>query len=143
MIATVRIPFFIVWVNYGLVIAEQFRLDDEADADGRMEFLVGKEAFAIAVVVLDEEVLVVAGEDAVVEFNRSVVVQLPAFAFDKVDGESPSAVGRGHGRPDLIYAAIVEDVAVLRAVDDGYPRFGVDEQLRINHEASGDADAVP
>lgn len=76
----------------GSVVAEEAGFDDEADADGGVEFLVGKEAFAVAVVVLQEEELVVTLEDAVVELDGGVVVHLPAFAPDEVDGEAEASV---------------------------------------------------
>ena len=68
-----------------LVLAEPLGLDDEPDTDGGMKFTVGEQTFSVAVVILDEEILIVAREDAVVEFNGGVVVQIPAFALDEID----------------------------------------------------------
>lgn len=56
------------------VVAEQSRFYAEADADVGVVLFLVKEAFAVAVVVLDEKVLVVTLEKPVVQFHKSVVV---------------------------------------------------------------------
>lgn len=59
----------------GLVVAEDAGLDDDADAEHGVELFVVEQAFAVAVVVLEEEVLVVALEEAIVELDDGVVVE--------------------------------------------------------------------
>lgn len=81
-------------MNFSSIIAEKFWLDDDADAELGMEFLVGKEAFAVAVVVLHEDILVVAGKDAVAELKGCVEVLFPAAAFGQDDRGAPARVGR-------------------------------------------------
>lgn len=108
-----------------------------------MELLVVEEAFAIAVVVLEEQVLVVAAEEAVVEFDDGVVVERPAFAFHEGDGGAEATVGGEVGGAYLIYAAVVEDVFVFGAVNDGYPEFAVNDEVGIDHDTASETYFVP
>ena len=108
-----------------------------------MELLVGEEPFAVTVVVLEEEILVVAFEDAVIELEDGVVVELPTFTFHQSDGASPSAVLRHEACAHLVDAGVVEDVAVLGAVDNRQPELSMDHYLWVDHDASSEADFVP
>lgn len=125
------------------IVAEKAGFDDEADAEHGVEFLVGEEAFAVAVVVLQEEELVVAFEDAVVELDGGVVVKLPSFAFDEVYGQSEAPVLGVETGSNLIDAAVVENVLVLDSVDDRNPNLSVYHYLWIDHDASSHTDLVP
>lgn len=126
-----------------LIVAEEAGFYDEADTDHRVVFLVGEEPFTITAVVLQEKELVVALEDTVVELKSCIVVQLPAFTFDKVDCETKTSVLGSETRAHLVDAAVVEDIFVFRSVDNRYPCFAVDHNLRVNHYASPQAYAVP
>ena len=127
----------------GLVVGEEGGFDDDAEAEGGVEFLVGEEAFAVAVVVLQEEVLVVAFEEAVVEVDDCVVVESPPATFDQRDGEAEASVAGVEGCAHLIDACVVEEVGVFVAVDDRNPEFGVDGDLGVNHDGAAERDAVP
>lgn len=125
------------------IIAEKFWLDDDADAELGMEFLVGKETLAVAVVVLHEDILVVAREDAVAELKGGVVVLFPASALGQDDRRAPARVGRHEGCPHLIDAAVVKDVAVVLPVDYGNPEFAVNGYAGVNHDAAAERHLVP
>lgn len=58
----------------GSVIAEQARLDDDAYTHGGVKFLVGKKTFAIAVIELEKQTLIVALEQPVAYFKDGVVI---------------------------------------------------------------------
>lgn len=58
----------------GSVIAEQARLDDDANTHGGVKFLIGKKTFAIAIVELEKQTLIVALEQPVAYFKDGIVI---------------------------------------------------------------------
>ena len=126
-----------------LIVTEQAWLYAEADADGGVKLLVGKKPLAITVVILEEEILVIALENAIVEFDDSIVVEPPALAFDQRHGRAESLIARGERGAYLIDAAIVENILVFHTVDNGYPELAVHRDLRVNHDASAERYTVP
>ena len=108
-----------------------------------MKLLVGEKTLAIAVIILEEEILVVALENAIVELDDGVIVEPPALALDQRHGRAKPLVARGKRGAYLIDAAIVEYVLVLHAVDYRYPEFAVHRDLRVDHDASAERDTVP
>lgn len=126
-----------------LKIAEQLGLYDKSHPEHGMKFLEGKEPLSVAVVVLQEEVLVVAGKYAVVELDNGVVVHLPAPALDKCHSQAEALVERSERCAKLVYATIVEYILVLHAVDDRYPELAVDHDLGVNKYATAKCDTIP
>ncbi len=108
-----------------------------------MVFLVSEEAFAVAVVVLEKKKLVVTREDSIVEFRYDVVIMIPTFTFYECYSATETPVLRVETGTDLIYATIIEDITVFRAVDYGDPKFTVNHYLRVDHDASAQAKTIP
>ena len=98
-----------------------------------MEFVVIQQPFAVAVVILEEEILVIALEQTVVQLDDCIVVELEATAFHQGDAGAEALVGRIERHAGLVYAAIVEDVGVVFAVHERYPEFAVDHKLGIDY----------
>ena len=63
------------------IVGEERGLDYDAYAQLGVELLIGKEAFAITIVILHEEILIVAFEEAIVELHDGVVIEFPPFAL--------------------------------------------------------------
>lgn len=68
-------------LNPGLIVAEQTGLDNDAYTGGGMKLLVVQKPLAITVIILQEQILIVALEQTVAEFNGGVIIQLPASTF--------------------------------------------------------------
>lgn len=107
-----------------------------------MEFVVLEETLAVTVVILHEEKLVVALEDAVTEFDDGVVVGLPTLALDEGHRDIES-LGGCHRQSELVDTAVGEYVLVVHTVDDRYPEFRVDREARIKYYVASERDLVP
>lgn len=125
------------------IVAEKAGFDAETDADGGVKLLVGEETLAITVVILEKQVLVVAVEYAVIQFDDGIIVEPPAFAFDQRDSRTKPLIARGKRGANLIDAAVIEDILILHAVDYGYPELAVHRNLRVNHDTAAERHAVP
>ena len=108
-----------------------------------MEFLVGKQSLAVAVVILQEEILVFVGEEAGTQLDDGVEVEVPAAAFGEDDGGSESAVVAQVAAGQLEDAAILEYVAVVAAVDNGYPGFELQLYVVIDGKCTHKRNFVP
>lgn len=129
--------------EWELVVAEEAGLDDDAHTHSGMVFFVGEEAFAVAVVVLEEEALVVALEEAVAYLENRVVVELPSAPFNQCDAETEAIVEGGEVHAGLVDAAVVKDVLIVFSVHDRNPHLAVDYKRRINHDVGSERHLVP
>lgn len=125
------------------IVAEQLRLYNYAYAQLAMEFVVLEQAFAIAVIVLQKNELVVALPESVAEFDGCVVALAPAAALHQGDSGVETAIGAEELQPHLIKSAVIEDVAVVFAVNDWYPYFAVYHKHGVYHHVGAQGYFVP
>ena len=78
----------------GLEVGEEFRLDDESYSQAIVKSVVVKHAFAVAVVVLNEEVLILVFGEFPVEYYKRIEVEVPTLAFGEHDVPTETLVGR-------------------------------------------------
>ena len=129
------------WTHIGIegcgvclsIVAEQLRLDNYAYAQLTVKFVVFEQAFAIAVIVLSEYELVVALPKAIAELNCGVVALAPTATFDQGDSGIETSIGAEKLQTHLIKAAVIKDVAVVFAVNDGYPSLAVHHKHGVYH----------
>ena len=127
----------------GSVVGEDAGLDDDAYAKHVVEFLVFEESFAIPVVLLGEQILVLAFEETIVQFDNGIVVERPPAPLHQNDSRAKTPVCGKELRTHLIYARIVENVAVFPAIDYGNPEFAVDHEVGVDHNTSSEGNFVP
>lgn len=125
------------------IVGEEGGFDYDAYAELGVEFVVVEQPFAVTVVVLEEEVLVLVVAEFPGELEDCVVVEVPAAAFYKYDRCVPSLVVGDVGCADLIYAAVTEYVIVVFSVDDWDPDFTVDAEVGVDDDVCAESDTVP
>ena len=128
---------------HNLEIAEKFWLYHESHTQARVKLVVVEQVLSVSVVVLHEKKLIVFLEHSVVELPDGVVAQPPSAAFDERQAKAETLVGGGVGHAGLVDAAVVEDVFVVHAVDDGNPRFAVNHEIRVDEDVAGKRNLVP
>ena len=75
--------------------------------------------------------------------RRQWEVEVPSFALDKGDIGHPAPVGGQELSATLENTAVLEDVLVVLAIDDGNPRLGVHYELRVDKRPSAERHLVP
>ena len=108
-----------------------------------MELVVVEHTLAVAVVVLNEEVLIGALGEPPVELNRGVVVEIPAAALGEDYCAAEAAVDSAHRHSGGEYAAIVEDVLIVLPIDNRDPELAEDHQVGVEEDVAAEADFVP
>ena len=108
-----------------------------------MVAVVVEQTFGVAIVVLNEEILVFFFEKSIVYFHDGVEVEVPAAAFHCGDGKSPSFIVGCHLKSALVKPGIVEKILVVFSVYDRYPGFGVHHQVRGEKHVSAKRYPVP
>ena len=126
-----------------LIVGEQCGLDDNAHSELCVEFLVGEQTLPVAVVILQEKILVVAWEYPVIKLYDRIFGGASSLALGEYHRGAEASVEGGERRAHLVYAAIIEYVFVFRAVDDGYPEFCMHLHLRPYDYVSSERYLVP
>ena len=96
-----------------------------------MKAVVVEEVLAVAVVELEEKILVVVLEHSITDFPNRVVTESPAATLDERQPKVEALVGRRYGQSRLVDATVVEDVFIVLSVDDGNPNFAVNHNVRV------------
>ena len=76
------------------IVAEQARLDAETDTHGRVKLLERQQALAVTVVILQEQILIIALEDAVIKLYNGVIIEFPPLTLDQRDSRTETLVER-------------------------------------------------
>ena len=109
-----------------------------------MILLVIHHALAVAVIVLQHDELVGIVVDAVAQLHDSVEVKgIPPLAFNQCHVEHPLAVVADGLEAGLVDAAVIKDVLVVLAVNDGNPIFGVRHEIGRDVSLAGNGYLVP
>jgi len=124
-------------------VAEEGGADKQADAYPGMVLLIVKQALAIAVVVLQHDELVGVMVDAITQLDDGVKIEIPPLALDQRHVEHPLVVGAFGLKTCLIQSAILEDITVILAINNGNPVLGVSHEHRRNVGLSCQRDFVP
>ena len=124
-------------------VAEYFGFYQESYSDLTVEAVVVQQTFAETVVELAVEILVLLSEYAVCEIDGDVGVKIPSFTFDACYPGDESFVVADELCSDLPESAVVDDVFVVHAVDDGNPYLAVHHKVFSYHDVRGEGDAVP
>ena len=108
-----------------------------------MILFIGEESLAVAGIKLCEKILVALAREAVGAFEYYVVVEYVAFALYQSERCRDLAVYALHLEAELVDAAVVEDVLVVYAVDDGYPVFAEHHEVGVHHHAPSERHFIP
>ena len=103
-----------------------------------MKAVVVEEVLAVAVVELEEKILVVVLEHSITDFPNRVVTESPAATLDERQPEVEALVGRRYGQSRLVDATVVENVFIVLSVDDGNPPLGVNHHLWVHIHAAAE-----
>ena len=109
-----------------------------------MVAVVVEKAFAIAAIELGEEILIALGGESVGTLDDDVIVEnVPARTLDEGDRSGDFAIDRLKLPADLIDAAVAGDILIVYAVDNRNPVFAEYDKLWVDHERTGEAEAIP
>ena len=97
-----------------------------------MKAVVVEEVLAVAVVELEEKILVVVLEHSITDFPNRVVTEPPAATLDERQPEVEALVGRRYGQSRLVDATVVENVFIILSVDNGNPNFAVNHDVWVD-----------
>ena len=97
-----------------------------------MELVVVDKVFAVAVVVLQEDVLVVLLVKAIIELDNGVETEVPALSLHECNSHSVALVATQHLYSVLEYTSVAQNVFVVLSVDDRNPVFSMNHKLRTD-----------
>ena len=126
-----------------LEVAEEPGTDEQTDAQTAVVLVVVEHVLAITVIEMQHQELVVLLADAETDVNNGVATEVPTLTLDTGHIGHPTLVGGEELRTRLENTAVLEDVLVLLAVDNGNPCLGMHHQTRVNKYRAGKRDFVP
>lgn len=126
-----------------LEIAEQVGTNEQTYAQAVVELVVVEQVLTIAVVVMEHQELVAVLEQAKSQVEGDVTAEIPSLALHVGEVKYPSLVV-GHGLEACLEdTAILEYVAVVLAVNNGYPQLAVYHEVRVEEHGGAERYLVP
>ena len=108
-----------------------------------MVSVVVEQTLSVAVEVFGKKELVGVAVQTESELNHGVGVEIPSFTLSYKGGEHPSLVGRDKLYSCLENTIVIQDVAVVFAVDDGNPELTMHDYARRDLEVSPERYLIP
>lgn len=122
--------------------AEILRLNHEPDPEHAGEFIIVQQAFAVAVVILEEKILVFVVVEFIAQFDACIEAQ-PGFSFGQDQSAVESAVVGTEIAGQLEDAFIFEQVFIIFSVDDRNPDLELCFPVFVQYHGGSQCHAVP